>query len=172
MSPGPAVWKHRRSSPIGQRVFFHWFLLLSLPNQALTEKIRRISLEKSCESSLHCRSYQEIQDIASCKASRLASQLPVDKDVYYLMTDFKPRGVNEIAKFIYAIINNRVPVQPIYNGDIEFVKSMISIFLKPKLLQDLRACSCGQEKFFGCEMSFRRLRSEMFNIFRKLFSFW
>jgi hypothetical protein len=89
---------------------------------ALAEKIRRFSYEKSCETNLHCRNYQEILDLTACKANRMANLLPLDKDLYYLMTDFKPKGILEFAKFIYAIIDNKFPITPTYKGEIQFVK--------------------------------------------------
>ena len=101
------------------------FLFFSNNNKiklALSEKILHFSTEKSCGASLYCRSYKEIQDLAACKAGKLANFLPENKDLYYLMTDFKPKGLKETAKFIYAIIDNKSPVTPSYKGDIEFLK--------------------------------------------------
>lgn len=55
------------------------------------------------------------------------------------MTDFKPKGLKDTAKFIYAVIDNKSPLTPSYKGDIEFVKYGFPVkFIK--LLKTSRIC--------------------------------
>lgn len=75
-----------------------------------------------CETNVNCRSYAEILDIAACKSSRIANALSLDKDLYYILTWFKPKGINEWAKFIYAVVENRFSNLVSYQGDIQFIK--------------------------------------------------
>ena len=88
----------------------------------LNEKIKSSSSEKLCQYNINCRSYQEILDIAACKSSKFAGSLPLDKDLYYIMTWHQPKSLEEWGKFIYAIVDNKVPFSNSYQGDIEFVK--------------------------------------------------
>ena len=99
-----------------------WCFRKIILKKELIEKIKTISIEKTCESNINCRTYQEILDIASCKSSKLAGTLPLDKDLYYLMTWQKPKAFDEWGKFIYAIIDNKMGVSSEYKGDIQFVK--------------------------------------------------
>lgn len=99
-------------------------------NTELNEKIKEISNYTLCDSNINCRSYQEILDIATCKSSRFANELALDKDLYYILTWYKPKAIHEWAKFLYAIVENKNTNLNPYQGNMQFIKLLFDLLLQ------------------------------------------
>ena len=71
---------------------------------AFQEQIKTHSSQPRCENDLKCRDWNEVKNIAFCKSAKLASLLPQEYNLYYVLTYFKTENFNEYAKFIYGFI--------------------------------------------------------------------
>lgn len=60
-----------------------------------------------CKNATICREWDEIKNIAFCKASKLATILPQHYQLYYVSTHYKTEVFHEWAKFIYGFVNKQ-----------------------------------------------------------------
>lgn len=60
-----------------------------------------------CQNRTICREWNEIKNIAFCKASKLATILPQHYKLYYVSTYYKTEVFHEWAKFIYGFVNKQ-----------------------------------------------------------------
>lgn len=66
----------------------------------LNENTRTVSKLESCVSQ-ECRSFDEVKDLAACKASKLAKLIP--HPIKYAYNEYKGKAQNEYTKFVYII---------------------------------------------------------------------
>lgn len=71
----------------------------------MAEEVKNESQMPECHDYQNCYNWNQIKNIAFCKASKLAGILPGNYVLYYITTYFKTLHFHEWAKFIYGFMN-------------------------------------------------------------------